>query len=66
MAQLVFNIPDDQVQRVVNALALFYGYRATDEQGNPNAETKAQYVRRRMAQVAQQARRRLVSLWMQT
>ena len=49
MAQLVFNIPDDQVQRVVNALALFYGYRATDEQGNPNAETKAQYVRRRMA-----------------
>ena len=49
MAQLIFNIPDDQVGRVVDALAIFYGYRAEDENGDPNPEGKPAYVKRKIA-----------------
>lgn len=49
MAQLIFNIPDDEVQRVVSALATFYGYRATDDAGNANPENRAAYVKRKIA-----------------
>ena len=45
MAQLIYNIPDDQVTRAINALALFYGYR-TEIDGQPNPEGKAPFVKR--------------------
>lgn len=50
MAQIIFNIPDDQVSRVVTALSGFYGYREIDENGDPNPETRAAYAKRKMAQ----------------
>jgi hypothetical protein len=59
MAEFKINIPDDQVQRVLDAVAMCHGYQATipddnipmdewDEDTNyiPNPESKAQFANR--------------------
>lgn len=45
-----FTIPDDQVQRFVAAQAFKFGYQETVN-GQPNPETKAQFIRRMQRQV---------------
>lgn len=53
MAQLVVNIPDNQVNRVVTALCAFGGYTTQVEQDGvlvPNPQTKAQFARQMVTQ----------------
>lgn len=45
MAQVTFNIPDDQAARVGNAVAGTYGWTGTH---NGAAETKAQFLKRQL------------------
>lgn len=48
MAQFTINVPDNQVNRVVNALCTFGGYTTQVEQDGllvPNPQTKAQFAR---------------------
>lgn len=44
MATITLNIPDAQLNRVVNGLATLYGYQATVN-GEPNPQTKAQFAK---------------------
>ncbi len=48
MAQIILNIPDQHVGRVVAAVSDHFGYEAEID-GQPNPETAAQYSRRKIA-----------------
>ena len=60
MAKITFNVPDNQLNTVMDALAYFYGYQSevkkdlTDGSGGittiPNPETKKAFVRRMIAE----------------
>ena len=40
-------INDEHLPRLINGLAAHWGYRDTDENGDPNPESKAQYIKRK-------------------
>lgn len=48
MAQIVINIPDTVVGRVLDAFAATYRYAATLPDGSPNPQTKAQFAKQRV------------------
>lgn len=45
-ADFIITIPNDQVTRVVNGMALTHGYQDTLNDGSPNPETKNQFAKR--------------------
>lgn len=54
MAQLILNIPDNQINRVIDAICIKYGYQdqlETPEGYIPNPLTKAQFSRNRVAEL---------------
>lgn len=49
MAQLIFNIPDEQVQDAIDGLSRYFEYRETLDDGTSNPESPAQFARRKFA-----------------
>lgn len=48
MAQIIINIPNDKLSRVIDALCSLHGYRATLLDGTANPETKQQFAKRKI------------------
>ena len=46
MAQIILNIPDNQLSRVVTGICTFYGYSATLMDGTVNPETANAFAKR--------------------
>ena len=49
MAAITFNIPDEHLPRLVEALSEHYGYKEILVTGEPNPETRAQFIKRKTA-----------------
>jgi len=49
MAQIIFNIPDAVLPRVVDAVSLAFNYLPTLLSGGPNPETKGAFTKRMIA-----------------
>lgn len=47
--QIIFNVPDEHVQPLLNGTARYYGYQAILIDGENNPETKAQFGKRKIA-----------------
>jgi hypothetical protein len=52
MATVTFTISGADLTRVVNALSVRFGYSDTLPNGNPNPQTRGEFVRLRIAQWA--------------
>ena len=55
MAKLTINIPDQQVQRILNGFAFNQGYMEMLDDGTRNPETKEQFLKRKVMEYIKSA-----------
>jgi hypothetical protein len=54
MAQVIVDVPDAVLPRVLDAFAATFGYQATLPSGAPNPQTRAQFAKQRLAAYVKQ------------
>ncbi len=57
MAQITIDIPNTVIQRVTTAFTKEFGYQSTDQDGQPNPQTPAQFTKAQVIEYIKQVTR---------